>query len=105
MTTSVFELVELDFMASWDMRTSQDKIKVLEVLLSSQNSIEPINSFTFQQELASSVWTIPHNLNRKPSVTVYDNLNQIIYADVSYVDENTVRIVHGRPIIGSAYLV
>ena len=105
MATSVFELVELDFMASWDMRTSQDKIKVLEVLLSSNNTSGSTNNFTFQQDLASSVWTIPHNLNRKPSVTVYDNLNQIVCADVSYVDENTVRIVHGRPIIGSAYLV
>ena len=102
MATSV---VELDFMASWDMRTSQDKIKVLEVLLSSNNTSGSTNNFTFQQDLASSVWTIPHNLNRKPSVTVYDNLNQVIYADVSYVDENTVRVVHGRPIIGSAYLV
>ena len=105
MATSVFELVELDFMASWDMRTSQDKIKVLEVLLSANNTSGSINNFTFQQDLASSVWTIPHNLNRKPSVTVYDNLNQIVCADVSYVDENTVRIEHGRPIIGSAYLV
>lgn len=40
MATSVFELVELDFMASWDMRTSQDKIKVLETLLSAFNDIE-----------------------------------------------------------------
>lgn len=40
MATSVFELVELDFMASWDMRTSQDKIKVLETLLSAFSDIE-----------------------------------------------------------------
>ena len=40
MATSIFELVELDFMASWDMRTSQDKIKVLETLLSAFNDIE-----------------------------------------------------------------
>ena len=40
MATSVFELVELVFMASWDMRTSQDKIKVLETLLSAFNDNE-----------------------------------------------------------------
>ena len=100
-----FEIIDLDFMASWDVRTSQNKIKVLEVLLSSRNNSGSTNNFTFRQELASSIWTIPHNLNKKPSVTVYDNLNQVIYADVSYVDENTVRVVHGGPVVGSAYLV
>ena len=62
------------------------------------------SSFTWTQTIALSVWTIPHNLNKFPSVSVVDNLGNVIYPDVSYVDSNTVQITHGSAFAGKAYL-
>lgn len=61
-------------------------------------------TFTWTQSIALSVWTIPHNLNKFPSVSVVDNLGNLIYPDVSYVDSNIVQITHGSAFAGKAYL-
>lgn len=57
----------------------------------------------YVQALASSVWTCPHNLARYPGVTVVDSLGNVITADVFYMDDNIVRISHGRAITGVVY--
>lgn len=61
-------------------------------------------TFTWTQSIPLSVWTIPHNLNKFPSVNVVDTLGNVIYPDVSYVDSNTVQITHGSAFAGKAYL-
>lgn len=61
-------------------------------------------TFTWTQSIALSVWTIPHNLNKFPSVTVVDNLGNVVYSDVSYVDSNTVQVTYGSAFAGKAYL-
>lgn len=61
-------------------------------------------TFTWTQSIALSVWTIPHNLNKFPSVSVVDNLGNVIYPDISYVDSNIVQITHGSAFAGKAYL-
>lgn len=63
-----------------------------------------ITTFTWTQSVASSVWTIPHNLNKFPSVTVVDTLNKTVYSDVSYIDSNIVQITNGSAFAGKAYL-
>jgi len=63
-----------------------------------------VQSFTWTQNIALAVWTIPHNLDKFPSVTVVDTLGNLIYPDVSYVDSNTVQITHGSAFAGKAYL-
>ena len=55
------------------------------------------------QAIPSAVWTVPHNLNRRPSVTTTDNLGRVIYGDVTYVDANIVQITHGSALTGFAY--
>ena len=60
-------------------------------------------SYTHTQASALAVWTVPHNLNRKPGVTVVDNLDQRIEPDVAYVDMNTVRVSHGTALTGKVY--
>jgi len=49
------------------------------------------------------VWTVAHNLNRRPSITVVTNLDQRIEPDVTYVDANTVQITHAAAQIGKVY--
>lgn len=61
-------------------------------------------TYTHTQAAAAVVWTVAHNLARFPSVTVTDHLGEIIAADVKYLDENIVRVTHGAPVAGFAYL-
>ena len=57
----------------------------------------------FEQTTPLATWTVPHNLNRYPSVTVTDHLGAVLLADVQYVDANTVQINHSVPMTGRAY--
>ena len=60
--------------------------------------------YTHTQSTALAIWTVPHNLNRKPTVTVVDNLDRRVEPDVSYIDFNIVRITHASPQIGKVYV-
>ncbi|MDW3716670.1 MULTISPECIES: hypothetical protein [unclassified Pseudomonas] len=60
-------------------------------------------TFQWDQTIALAVWTVPHNLQRFPSVTVVDHLGNRVEPDVTYIDDNIVQIIHGRPEIGRAY--
>ena len=61
------------------------------------------NSYTHTQTIAATVWTVAHNLNRKPSITVVNNLDQRIEPDVGYVDANVVQVTHGTEITGKVF--
>lgn len=50
------------------------------------------------------IWTINHNLNFYPSVTVFDSGNNMIEAYVDYDNANTATIVMNSAISGTAYL-
>lgn len=60
-------------------------------------------TYTHTQAIALPVWTVPHNLSRHPSVTTTDNLGNVVYGDVAYVDSNIVQITHGSALTGFAY--
>lgn len=59
--------------------------------------------FVFQN--VSAVWTIVHNLGRKVSVTIFDQLGNTCYGSVKHIDLNSVRIEFLTPVRGSAYLI
>lgn len=61
-------------------------------------------TYTWPQTVPLAVWTIPHNMNRYPSVTVVDGLGNRVEPDVKYLDENIVQITHGGALAGLAYL-
>lgn len=67
---------------------------------------EPVNQvkYTHIQNFISNTWTIEHNLNFYPSVTILDNSNNIIEAHLVYDNANTVTIVFNSGISGRAYL-
>lgn len=63
-------------------------------------------AFQFTQDSPESVWTIVHNMNTTPSVTIRDSANEVIWGgDIDYVDSNTLTISFGAPFSGAAYLV
>jgi hypothetical protein len=50
------------------------------------------------------IWTINHNLNFYPNVTVFDSGNNTIEAHISYTNANTAIIIMNSAISGIAYL-
>lgn len=61
-------------------------------------------TYTYQQTSISNQWTIEHNLNRYPSVTVVDSAGSTVVGDVHYVDSNKIIITFAGEFIGTAYL-
>lgn len=66
--------------------------------------IEGDKHFLFVQAIASDVWEIKHDLNKYPSVTVVDSADSVVIGDVTYVDENNVRLTFSGAFSGKAYL-
>ena len=60
--------------------------------------------FAYEQSTASDTWTIHHNLNKFPSVSIVDTANTQVVGEVEYLDTNTVRITFNAPFGGYAYL-
>jgi hypothetical protein len=50
------------------------------------------------------IWTINHNLNFYPNITVFDSGNNIVETHVSYSNANTAIIIMNSAISGIAYL-
>jgi hypothetical protein len=52
----------------------------------------------------SYIWTINHNLNFYPNVTVFDSGSNSVETHVSYTNANTAIIIMNSAISGTAYL-
>ena len=66
-------------------------------------------TFTHNQSSVSNTWTITHNLNRFPSVTVVDSADTIVHGTVVYNSANqlTITFFQGGSALafsGKAYL-
>ena len=64
----------------------------------------PHGTYTHTQASASSTWTITHNLNCFPSVTVVDSANTVVVGDIEYISANVVRVTFVAAFGGKAYL-
>ena len=58
----------------------------------------------YTQSTPSATWTITHDLGGNPSVTVVDSANSVVIGEVTYVDNETVRIEFSGAFSGYAYL-
>ena len=61
-------------------------------------------TFTFTQGSASNTWTINHNLDKFPSVTIVDNSDNIVVGAVTYNNSNQIVVTFTETVIGKAYL-
>lgn len=61
-------------------------------------------TFIHEQDIPSAEWTIHHNLNTYPSVTVVDSAGTVVIGGVQYVNANTVVISFSGAFSGKAYL-
>jgi len=57
------------------------------------------------QLIPAAVWTIPHGMNRTPSVTVIDSTEAVVYGDIQHNPTNQLSISFSAAFAGTAYLV
>jgi len=56
------------------------------------------------QANASTEWTIQHNLDKYPSITVVDSAENVVYGAIQYIDKNNLKIIFSAGFAGKAYL-
>lgn len=61
-------------------------------------------NYIHNQAVSTDVWTISHNLGKKPAVVVVDSADDVVYGDIRYIDDNTIRITFAGAFTGKAYL-
>ena len=62
------------------------------------------STYFHEQEIASSQWTIPHNMGKRPTPLILDETGATMLADVSYPSLDVMIINFGRPFAGTATL-
>jgi hypothetical protein len=59
--------------------------------------------YTHVQSSASATWTITHNLDKQPAVSVVDSTDNVIICEVEYTSLNQVELRFSTPYSGKAY--
>jgi hypothetical protein len=60
--------------------------------------------YLHDQQVASSTWTVTHNMDKYPSVNIVDTSNDIIMGEVRYNSLNQLTITFTADVSGKAYL-
>ena len=58
----------------------------------------------YKQISPEKTWTITHNLNKYPSVTVVDSGFSVVYGDIEFISKNQLKITFTDAFSGEAYL-
>ena len=66
--------------------------------------IPALVSYTHNQSATSTTWTITHNLNFKPNVTVFDSAESMVEGSVTHTSNTTLSITFSAAISGRAHL-
>lgn len=61
-------------------------------------------SYVHNQGATASIWTINHNLNFHPNVTVYDSAGSMVEGSVDHINQAALTITFSDAISGKAYL-
>jgi hypothetical protein len=56
------------------------------------------------QTVSSSTWSITHNLNKYPSVSVVDSSNEEVIGEVQHINPNSLTVKFSAPFSGKAFL-
>ena len=56
------------------------------------------------QATAAVVWTIAHNLDKKPTPTIIDSTGDVVECDLAYPTNNSITLTFSNPTAGICYL-
>lgn len=65
---------------------------------------QPVVAYHHVQHTASANWTISHNLNFYPNVTVQDSAGTILEGEITYTDTQQLTVHFTSAFSGDAYL-
>lgn len=68
------------------------------------DDIPDLVSHVHNQSASSTSWTVSHNLNFYPNVTVYDSAGSMVEGSVTHSSATSLTISFSGPIAGKAYL-
>ena len=68
------------------------------------SEIADLVSYRHIQNVLSTVWTVNHNLNFYPNVTVYNSANAMVEGAVNHINPVSLTITFSDPISGKAYI-
>jgi hypothetical protein len=75
-----------------------------QIAVSTGGLSSPHGTYTHTQASASATWTIVHNLNCKPSVTIVDSGGNVQIGEVLYDSDNQITLAFAAAFSGFAYL-
>lgn len=61
--------------------------------------------YIHDQDVAAATWSIGHNFGRRVSVTILNDEDEIVFADVVETDLNTTTIIFPTPFAGMAVII
>ena len=61
-------------------------------------------NYVFVQGVPATTWTIQHNLEKFPSITVIDSGNTVVIGQYTYINNNNVTLTFSAAFAGKAYL-
>ena len=70
---------------------------------SAQLGIVDDKTYVHVQTTSTAVWSIQHNLNKFPSVTVVDSGGSVVVGETVYIDNNNIKITFSSAFSGKAY--
>lgn len=75
----------------------------IEATFQISTQVQDLN-YIHYQDVPSDTWTITHNLDKYPSVTVVTSAGDVIATDCTYIDTNTVEVYFNGAFAGRAYI-
>lgn len=60
-------------------------------------------NYVHDQSSASATWSVTHNLNKRPAVSVVDSAGTQVICDIQYVSDNEVTLTFDDSTAGKAY--
>ena len=86
-----------------DSQSSDPRFKTKVTSLLNISSFNNVN-FDFTQGVPSVLWTIKHDLNKFPSVTVVNEQKETVVGSIKYIDKDNITITFSAAFSGYAYL-
>lgn len=59
--------------------------------------------YVHTQGTPAAVWSVTHNLGKRPSVTIVDTAENVVYGDIKYINNNTITLTFSSAFSGKAY--
>ncbi len=98
-------LIDLPFVDADLSEDFQDHINNTTVHVTAEERILwNKRTYVHEQAQVSDVWTITHDLDKHPSVTVVDSAGTVVVGDVQYIDNSNIIITFNGAFSGTAYL-